>query len=355
MKSHQGKEDKMNIVVLDAGNAIIKAKNASSEIKFPHAIKPLTDTEWDSGTRGGGGASEDYIRVNGTAYLVGLSAERKTLRKSTFKTGAARYTRGYYGVFLAVTLSRLYSKSMRDIFLFGSHAPGDWMYRDALMKSALGEWHVEVCGKERTFAVEEADTFDEPNGGASNMLYTDDGTRVQNLPMKKGTTLMIDIGGHTTDFMVIHPGGEIDNDESESLPGVGINAVLDALRDALKRRYPSVFQDLNVFSMSKLRDALRTGQYDAGGYGMLDCVDMADEASAPLLNSIGNKYQQYGGTAQFNFIGLTGGGGGSQEQRLRRLLEHPRILLADKPEQIELANVRGGWKLFKVYQAAGIL
>jgi hypothetical protein len=344
-----------NLVVLDAGNAIIKAKSASKEIKFTHAIKPLSEMDWERDTRGGNAINEDYVRVNGAPYLIGTTAERKTLKKSTFRTGASRYTKDYYGVFMATALSRLYSKSMKNLFLFASHAPGDYVFRENLMRSAIGDWCVEVGGQALAFSVDEVDCFDEPNGGASNLLYTEDGTRVQNPAMKRGTTLVIDIGGHTTDFIVVHPGGYIDNEESISLPGVGINAILDTLRDQLKHRYPNMFQQQNVFDRARLREALRTGEYDAGGYGMLDCLDLADEASASMLNEIANQYQQYGGTSQFNYVALTGGGGGTQESRLRATLNHPCVVLADDASSIEFANVRGGAKLFKVFEAQGLL
>ena len=39
----------MSVVILDAGNSVIKAKIARrerGEIAFPHALKPLTETEY---------------------------------------------------------------------------------------------------------------------------------------------------------------------------------------------------------------------------------------------------------------------------------------------------------------------
>jgi hypothetical protein len=45
----------MSVIVLDAGNSIIKAKIARrerSEIAFPHAFKPLTEAEYTSIFRG---------------------------------------------------------------------------------------------------------------------------------------------------------------------------------------------------------------------------------------------------------------------------------------------------------------
>ncbi len=37
----------MNVMILDAGNSIIKCKTATRETAFPHALKALTDTEYE--------------------------------------------------------------------------------------------------------------------------------------------------------------------------------------------------------------------------------------------------------------------------------------------------------------------
>jgi hypothetical protein len=42
------------------------------------------------------GVAKDYIRINGTPYVVGESAERHCLVSK--RSGASRYTRDYYGV-----------------------------------------------------------------------------------------------------------------------------------------------------------------------------------------------------------------------------------------------------------------
>lgn len=54
--------------------------------------------------------------------MVGESVERHGL--ITQRTGTARYTRGYYGVFVAAELGRFYNRS-REVSVFGSHPPGD--------------------------------------------------------------------------------------------------------------------------------------------------------------------------------------------------------------------------------------
>jgi membrane protease YdiL (CAAX protease family) len=91
----------MSVLVLDAGNSIIKGKIArreQGEISFPHALRRLTESEYQkilSRARINGSA-KDYIRVNGTPYVIGESAERHGL--VTKRSGAARYTRDYYGI-----------------------------------------------------------------------------------------------------------------------------------------------------------------------------------------------------------------------------------------------------------------
>ena len=37
----------MSVMILDAGNSIIKGKTPTREVAFPHALKALTETEYD--------------------------------------------------------------------------------------------------------------------------------------------------------------------------------------------------------------------------------------------------------------------------------------------------------------------
>jgi len=90
------------------------------------------------------------------------------------RTGAARHTRDYFGIFAAAALARLYERSMK-ISVFGSYPPGDMKFRDDLMKAAIGDWHIEQGNHKRHFKVIYANTFDEPVGGLMNVLLTEDG------------------------------------------------------------------------------------------------------------------------------------------------------------------------------------
>jgi len=226
----------MSVMILDAGNSIIKAKTVNREVVFPHAIQPLTEGEYQKivSRASVNGNSADYVRVNGKPYVVGESAERHGMLVQ--RSGSARYTRDYYGVLAVVALSRLYERG-REMAIFGSHAPGVVKYREDLMKSAAGEWTVEVGKRETGFRVIYANTFDEPVGGLMNVLLTEDDQHYQHYQhyqhanVGEGTSLVIDIGGFTTDWLAVNPGGVVDYGLAKSIP-IGIHQVISDFEES---------------------------------------------------------------------------------------------------------------------------
>ncbi len=151
----------MSVMILDAGNSIIKAKIAQregGEIAFPHALQPLTESEYSAvlSRAGKKNPPPDYVRVNGQPYVVGESAERHGV--ITQRNGAARYNQEYYGVFAAVALARLYSHS-REVMIFGSHPPSDVKFRKDSLESLIGGWTIEIVGTEKTLRIVYANTF----------------------------------------------------------------------------------------------------------------------------------------------------------------------------------------------------
>jgi hypothetical protein len=118
----------MSVMILDAGNSIIKAKIAIGETAFPHALQPLTEDEYQKiiSRASINGNSADYFRVNGKPYVVGDNAERHGVLVQ--RSGSVLYTRDYFGILAMAALARLYGQG-REIAIFGSHAPGDVKYR----------------------------------------------------------------------------------------------------------------------------------------------------------------------------------------------------------------------------------
>ncbi len=79
---------------------------------------------------------------------MGESAERHA--GTVQRSGAARYTRDYYGILAAAVMGRLFERG-REVSLFYSHSPGDAKFRQDLMKSVIGDWDVEIGKKQSHF------------------------------------------------------------------------------------------------------------------------------------------------------------------------------------------------------------
>jgi hypothetical protein len=346
----------MSVLVLDAGNSIIKAKivrRESGEIAFPHAFKPLTEVEYSSIVSRSSKQSslQDYIRINGQPYVVGESAERHGVH--TQRTGSSRYTRDYYGIFAAAVLGRFYERGM-EVSIFGSHPPGDAIYREDLMKSVIGDWSVEVDGHERRFQVTYANTFDEPVGGLMNVLLTEDGQHYQHTELNGGRSLVIDIGGFTTDWIAVNPGGEVDYSLARSVP-MGIQNVVSDFEESFRATNLQAVKDTPVLPPERVRRAIVTGVFDGAGR-RYPCEKEVKEATNMVLSRIADTYQRIaGGAMSWDAIILTGGGSGLLYKRLLPILSHERVILADDLESIHLANVRGGLKLWRLYEALQVL
>lgn len=346
----------MSVLVLDAGNSIIKAKivrRENGEVTFPHAMKRLTEAEYATilSRAGSMGLSHDYLKINGVPYVIGESAERHGI--TIQRSGAARYTRDYYGVLAVAALVRLYDHS-REIMMFGSHAPGDMKFRDDLMKSVIGDWDVETGTQKCHFRVTYANTFDEPVGGLMNVILTEDGQHYQHSEINGGRTLVIDIGGFTTDWIAVNPGGEIDYSLARSVP-IGIQNVLADFEESFRANNLQAVKDTSVIPPSRIRKAIATGVFEGGGR-KYPCMNEVTEATNVLLNRVADTYQKIaGGAFAWDAIILTGGGSGLLYKRLLPVLEHERVILADDLESIHLANVRGGMKLWRLYEAMKVL
>ena len=343
----------MSVMILDAGNSIIKAKTVNREVVFPHAIQPLTEGEYQRivSRTSVNGNSTDYIRVNGKPYVVGESAERHGVLVQ--RSGSARYTRDYYGILAIVALSRLYERG-REMAIFGSHAPGDVKYREDLMKSVIGEWTVEVGRRETGFRVIYANTFDEPVGGLMNVLLTEDGQHYQHANVGEGTSLVIDIGGFTTDWLAVNPGGVVDYGLARSIP-IGIQQVISDFEESFRTNHVELVKDIPVLPPARVRQAITTGVFEGGGK-KYPCGEYVNEATSLFLNKFADTYQRIaGGALAWDTIILTGGGGALLRQKLLPILKHENVLLADQLDSLHLANVRGGLKLWRLYDTLKLL
>ena len=346
----------MSVMVIDTGNSIIKAKIARrdrSEIAFPHAFRRLSESEYEKilSRVQINGNSQDYFKVNGIPYVVGESAERHGL--ITQRTGTARYTTEYCGVLAAISLSKLYGRG-REVAVFASHPPGDVKYREDLMKSIIGDWEVESGQSKANFKVIYANTFDEPVGGLMNVLLTEDGQHYQFPQIGDGRSLVIDVGGFTTDFLAVNQGGEVDYALARSVP-LGIQSIINDFEESFRANNLEIVKDTPVLPSERVRSAVSTGVFVGGGQDY-PCQQDVDEATSVFLNRFADTYQRLaGGALSWDNIILTGGGSALLHHKLIPILKHNNIILADSKESLHMANVRGGLKLWRLYDALKVL
>ena len=332
----------MSVMVLEAGNSIIKAKIArreQGEIAFPHAILQLSESEYEKILVRAriNGNSNDYFRINGKPYAVGESAERYGI--VTPRSGTARYTKDYCGVLAAISLARLYERG-REVAVFASHPPGDVKYREDLMKSIIGEWEVETGQSKANFRVAYVNTFDEPVGGLMNVLLTEDGQHYRYPQIGDGRSLVVDIGGFTTDFLAVNQGGEVDYALARSVP-LGIQAVISDLEESFRANNLEIVKDIPVLPPDRVRKAIATGVFEGGG-NKYPCQQDVDEATSLFMNRLADTYQRLaGGALSWDNIILTGGGSALFHHKLIPILKHNYVILADTKESLHLSNVRG--------------
>jgi len=343
----------MNGLVLDAGNSIIKSKTFSGgELAFPHAMTPISEPQYLDILRSYADAPpDDFLRINGRCYVVGDSAERFGV--SQHERGPARYGRDYVGILAAAAIARNYNTSC-DLAVFAAHPPGHIDYADLLMASILGVWDIEIRARSLRFTVSYVNTFDEPSGGLMNALLTEDGTSYANPALRGQRILVIDIGGGTTDWIETDETGQIDYGVSHTEP-LGIDDILGQFARAFKARYKNATKSANRLAPERVREALNTGVFRGGG-DELDCREEADQARNQLINLVLRETRsRYGGGFNYDAILLTGGGCGLLHSYIIPLLENSNIHLAAQPDELHLANVRGGLKLWRLYKAIGVI
>ena len=284
-------------MILDAGNSVIKAmiaRRERGEIAFPHALRPLTESEYQGILARAGTAvpPQDYLKINGYAYVVGEGVERHGVH--TQRTGAARYTRDYYGLFAAAELGLLYERG-GEVIVFGSHPPGDVNFREELMKAVVGEWHVEIGKKDCYFKVTYTNTFDEPVGGLMNVILAEDRQHYRHTDINDGRALVIDIGGFTTDWLAVNPGGLVDYSLPHSV-SIGIQNVLADFEKSFRANNLKAVKDIPTLPPDRVRRTITIGVFVGGGK-KYPCENEVKEATSVLLNRIADTYQRIAGGA----------------------------------------------------------
>ncbi len=337
--------------VLDFGNARIKwfdpRQNAQGDNS--HAIVQLTEGQWEAMT-GRGKPPVGFVRVNGIPYAVGDAARRYIIPERP--KGASRYRETYYGVGMCYAMAEAFKRTMKSVHLMASHPPIDIAYAPTLAAAAKGRWHVESVHGETEFNVTDVTTFDEPLGGYSHFVFTEQGQEKKRNPLQALTTLVIDAGGYTVDVAAIDPGGEIDALSLDSTR-TGVLDVFKQFETELRRNNKTLFQDTGDIDAKRIETSLISGQFKFGKV-MIDCSREADAALNSFVNDVVQVITGAGGEANYDVMLLTGGGAALIYDRLCEAMPRADFLLAE-PQRLYMkyANVYGGAKLLAVLRNMG--
>lgn len=336
---------------LDFGNSDIKAYDPRSKTHFytRHAIAFLSSSEWGQ-MAARGKIQPGFVRVNGQPLAFGDAARRYLLTDPP--KGASRYKAEYYGVGLAYMLSEIYRRNVASIALVATHAPTDLDYAGALEAAARGIWQVESRWGDLTFQVKTVNTVDEPIAGYANFTLNEDGKERRRNPLINAMTLVVDVGGHTTDIAKIDPNGAIDNLSLKSTRTGALN-VLNKFEERLRSQYAELFQDTLNIDPRRIEAAMNNGFY-AFGSSRLDCLELAAQCRAELVNDITQIIRGAGGVANFDYILLTGGGGQMIKNDLSKAYKGIEFLTAETdPDLMRFANSFGAVKLALLMESLG--
>jgi len=223
--------------------------------------------------------------------------------------------------------------------------------------SAYGEWQCVVNETEYRWHVKSPRAFVEPLGGLMNYLIAFneyDDPVFRSGAFNGGVSLVIDVGGKTTDWQVMLPGGKPDP--------AGVGSVDIGIMD-VERTFEEIFTHTNREIMKGSR-GLNPAQLETGikegsvrVYGEpVDAGDAKYRATNQLLNRLDAALQRYlGGVGGYEMLVLTGGGSALLEAPLRNVLRHGNVQLAGDKTSLHMANVRGGDKLWRIYEQEGVV
>jgi hypothetical protein len=355
-------------VVVDLGNSLLKAmlEGRFDTVKvIPHSVKFLTKAEFDSVyermENGAGRGTESttsmfkYFKRDKTTgqdvefyCVVGQHAE--TNGADARRAGGPKYDSDYYPALAIAMLLHLLPKGHEDIQIVAAFPPGDIHFTSTLRASLGGRHDVTLAdGRKISYAVRAVSVFDEPVGGMWNFMLSNDGIHY-NANVPSGAGLCIDIGGRISSIVPFDSTGWVDYQRAKSVD-MGIQDVMMRVSKSLlattaNRKFFRQHRGDLPFD-GQMRDCLRTGLYEVGGYE-IDALTAVADATSVLRNEIKQVYEYLGGARPYKYILVSGGGGGLM---FTQLVEHvlnfnpTRVYPAHTDmDQMHIANLLGGDK-----------
>jgi len=353
-------------VILDAGNSLVKvltdAAIGKPQFFMPHALVETDEASYSrlADMYGSSSGHYEFLKWDGRYFVTSDAA--LGAGDVTPVQGRNKYRRDYYGVLLASALLHLFRGDVPDcINVFAGYPPGDYEQVHLLQKAILGTWSIDNLGRKVRFRVEYSSVFDEVVGGAMNVVLAPDGVRYKDHPIAEdGPTIVCDLGGGTFDMLRLNRNGTPDYSRIVSRR-VGVNDAIESFVKVFNRKHKAVLEDAeNGLPVERVHECFRDPEHRVrlAGREYLDCKDIYRQATQRVLNAVADAYREAsGGSINYNYCLLTGGGSGLLYQEMAqdvfgRFEKSKALFLADKREEIHMANVRGAKKLVKTLIAA---
>ncbi len=161
--------------------------------------------------------------------------------------------------------------------------------------------------------------------------------------VEKAMVGVVDVGGKTTDSVVVLPGGmQIDNARSGSTD-IGILNLNDTIEAVLRTKF-----NFDRVPVSMIEDAISTGSIKEYGKRH-DVTDIVRKAKEDLADGIlANVRAKIGTGRDLEWVLFVGGGSMVMREQLARNFPHARF-----PDRPEMANARGMFKIAKYVFGAG--
>lgn len=353
---------------LDVGNGYIKAVCGDKYVLFPHALASIPEAMWEQARSSmfHPAAEDDYIAVHDgdrwRYYVTGTSAFSYTL--DIRQQNRSKYERGYYGVFLASAMARMFKDNLQAIdqqqfTIYASHAPRERAYSKQIRTSMKGEWSIKTWNTALTFDIGFAATFAEPFGGYLHRTCIWQNDRdAWTLALRDQRVGIIDIGAGTVSSYEVDRNG-LPVDHGIATTDVGVNSVLDQFTQAIQQTHTDRFS-VAPPDQEEVERALRGEpvngkskriQHLYRGFGTaLDVTSEAEEALRRLETNVNQLFRNnLGGGRALDALILTGGGTALVHQTITNLLAMDNILLADDDlRYIQFANAVGAFKYLQM-------
>jgi hypothetical protein len=343
-KSTKGVLSSTQAVVVDVGNHSIKVMASNrTEAMFLHALAEINPQDLDMADTGRT-LPTGYAEVNGKYYAYGDHAMHFNLLRPQ---RSQRYTPDYYGVLFAIACTQVGAGG--NLRAYVSHAPGDMRYRKNLIGSIAKRYKIRVSTGDYEIAIDKTLTFTEPYGGLCNYTLNADGTQnTKNLKTIQGATLVLDVGGVTTDTIMVLDNANILFDTFKSA-NVGSISYQEMFRESLLDAYKDIFRQLGGVNISsqKLHSAFLSGQF-VYGQNTLDCKLQADKAKNALTNEVGRIITRIG-VVNFDNCLLTGGGSSLIYPYLVKAFPQVNFIKSDE-DDMQMSNMRGGYKMHRMLE-----